>query len=584
MGLAVTQQWESGVGTRLQKASTGISGLDDILHGGVPARRTTLISGGPGTGKTVVALQFLLEGIRQGEPGIFLTMEERAEGIRENALSLGWDLVPAEQDGSLFLFDARLDPQAVLSGSFDLGALLAIIGGAADAMGAKRIVIDALDMLMRLFDDPRQARNQVYALHEWLTDRELTVILTAKAAHSGETIQPYDFLDFMADCVIFLDNRVADQLSTRRLRVIKFRGSSFSRSENPYIITENGIRFIPMAALELGHAALGQHVSSGQPTFDDILGGGFRQASCTLISGTTGTGKTTLASTFSRAACQRGEKVLYLDFEESQDALLSGMMSSGIDLRPAIDAGCLLVLSTMPEAMGAEEHLIRTVDMIDRFHPDHLILDAVSSISRMGSEQAAFDFLVRLLNIAKERGITIILINQTAGFMDEHEISGVGISSLVDTVVFLRYVESGGEINRNLLVLKSRGNHHSNQYREYRITNDGIQIAELFGGEGGTLTGAARQEQELRQALDEKRRQQQRAALETQIAQRKAARAAQLAEIEAEIATAELELENLQLEEEIRHAGRATRLRMRGSSSNGDQATGEPEYAGGGSE
>lgn len=556
----------------IQKATTGVAGLDDILLGGLPAGRTTLISGGPGTGKTVLALQFLLEGIRIGEPGIFLAMEEHSEGVRENAASLGWDLARHEQEGSLFLFDARLDPQAVLSGSFDLSALLAIIGGAADAMGAKRIVIDALDMLMRLFDDPRRARNEVYALHEWLADRQLTVILTAKAAATGEIIHPYDFLDFMADCVIFLDNRVADQLSTRRLRVIKFRGSNFSRSENPYIITDKGIRFIPMTGLDLGHAPLGPHVSSGQPDLDKLLGGGFRRASCALISGTTGTGKTTMASTFARAACARGEPVLYLDFEESQAALVSGMLSAGIDLRPAIERGCLMVQATMPEAMGAEEHLIRAIDLLNQFRPQHLVLDAVSSIARMGSEQAAFDFLVRLLNIAKERAVTIILINQTGGFMDEHEISGIGISSLVDAVIFLRYVESGGEINRNLLVLKARGSRHSNQYREYRITDDGIQVVELFGGEGGTLTGAARQEQEARQALEERRRQQQRVSMEAQITQRRVAREAQLAELEAEIAAAELELENMRLEEDLRRTGRETRLRMRDSKAGGGQA------------
>lgn len=564
----------SQTNTPIQKATTGIAGLDDILLGGVPAGRTTLISGGPGTGKTVVALQFLLEGIRLGEPGIFLTMEERAEGIRENAASLGWDLARYEEQGALFLFDAWLDPQAVLSGSFDLSALLAIIGGAAEAMGAKRIVIDALDMLMRVFDDPREARNQIYALHEWLANRQLTVILTAKAAATGEIIHPYDFLDFMADCVIFLDNRVTDQLSTRRLRVIKFRGSNFSRSENPYIITDKGIRFIPMTGLELGHAPLGPHVSSGQADFDKVLGGGFRQASCALISGTTGTGKTTLASTFARAACARGERVLYLDFEESQDALVSGMLSVGIDLRPAIAAGCLKVLATMPEAMGAEEHLIRTIDIMNQFRPQHLVLDAVSSIERMGSELAAFDFLVRLLNIAKERAVTILLINQTAGFMDEHQISGIGISSLVDAVIFLRYVESGGEVNRNLLVLKARGSRHSNQYREYRITDDGVRIAELFGGEGGTLTGAARQEQEAREELEERRRQQQRAVLETQIAQRRAAREAQVAELEAEIAAAELELENMKLEEDLRQAGREVRLRMRSAKRADDDPAG----------
>jgi circadian clock protein KaiC len=238
-------------------------------------------------------------------------------------------------------------------------------------------------------------------------------------------------------------------------------------------------------------------------------------------------------------------------------------------------------MSTMPESMGAEEHLIRTVDLMDSLRPQYLILDAVSSIGRMGNDQAAFDFLVRLLNIAKERGITILLLNQTAGFMDAHEISGVGISSLVDTVIFLRYVESGGEINRNLLVLKARGSRHSNQYREYRITDDGIHITEVFSGEGGTLTGAARQEQEAREALEERRRQQQRAALESQIAQRRAARDAQVAEIDAEIARAELELENLALDEDIRRAGRATRLRIRSADLRRDPVDGNANAAGG---
>jgi circadian clock protein KaiC len=550
-------------GVPIQKASTGVPGLDEILDGGFPAGRTTVVSGGPGTGKTVLALQFLQAGIEAGEPGIFLTLEERANAIRENALSLGWDLKRHEEAGTLFLFDARIDPQSVLAGTFDFGALLAILGGQAEAMGARRIVIDALDMLLRLFDDPRRARNEVYALHEWLADRGFSVLLTAKAQSNGETIQPYEFLDFLADCVIFLDNRVTAQLSTRRLRVVKFRGSNFSRSENPYIIAQNGIRFIPLASLELGHAPLGEHVSSGQPDFDIILGGGYRRASTTLLSGTTGTGKTTLASTFARGACERGERVLYIDFEESRDALVSGMASAGIDLRPGIQSGCLKVHATMPEAMGAEEHLILAIDILDQLKPDHVVLDAVSSLNRLGGTQSAFDYLVRLVNICKERGITVLLINQTAGFMEEHEISGIGISSIVDTVIFLRYVDSGGEVNRSLLVLKSRGSRHSNQFREYRITDQGVRIVELFSGEGGSKTGAARQEQEARQALERRKREQQRRALESRILQKRAARDAEVSEINAEILAHEMELENMLLEDELDEASREARLRLR---------------------
>ncbi len=562
----------------IPKAATGVAGLDEILHGGFPAGHTSLVSGGPGTGKTVLAMQFLLSGIARGEPGIFVTMEERGDSIRQEARSFGWDLAPVEEAGSLFVFDARIDPQAVLSGTFDMGALLAIIDGQARAMGARRVIIDALDMLLRLFDDPGRARNEVYALHEWLAERGFTVILTAKAASTGETLQPYEFLDFMADCVIFLDNRVTSQLSTRRLRVIKFRGSSFVRSEHPFFISASGIRFIPVAGLELTHAPLGEHISSGLPEFDEILGGGYRRASCTLISGTTGTGKTTLASTFASSACNRGEKVLYLDFEESQSALVSGMRSAGIDLLPAIQSRCLLVVASMPEAMGAEEHLIQAVDLLDRHKPDHLVIDAVSSTRRMGGERAAFDYLVRLINVAKERGITILLTNQTTGFMEEHEISGVGISSLVDTVIFLRYLDQGGELNRTSLVLKSRGSRHSNQYREYHITDDGVQFMDVFEGEAGVTTGAVRQEQEARQAVEERRRAQQRLALETQIAQRKAARDAQVAELDAQIAAVELELENMRLEEDLRGVSRESRLRLRTSPG------GEPDTSAGGAQ
>ena len=566
----------------LPKVATSIAGLDEVLEGGLPKGRTTLVSGGPGTGKTVLGLEFLYRGAVDGEPGIFVAFEERADAVRKNALSLGWDLAPLEQAGQLFLMEARLDPEVVLSGDFNLKALLAIIGGQAEAIGARRIVIDAVDVLMRIFDDPARERNELYALHDWLMDREMTTILTVKTSPGGDASSRYEFLDFMADCVVSLDQRVTGQISTRRLRVIKYRGSGFGRNEYPYVITEEGMTLLPISTVGLGHQPLGPKVSSGHPRLDAIMDGGYRRASCILISGTTGTGKTTLASTFVQAACERGEKVLYINLEESEAAMVSGMLSPGIDLHPALQAGTLQVMTAMPEAMGAEEHLIRAFQVLATFQPDHVVVDAISACQRMGTEQAAFDYVMRLVNACKEQGITCILNNQVAGFREEHEISGIGISSLVDAVIFLRYIDVGGEINRMVLVMKSRGSKHSNQYCEFLITDQGIDIADVYVGEGGVLTGVARQEQEAREAAEHRRRQQVLRQKEAQIAQRQAALEAQVAAMQAEIKAAEAELETLQLEEEVAQTGRGVRAGMRGEDIDSDPLQTDPPQDKGG--
>lgn len=459
---------------RLPKVATHIAGLDGVLQGGLPAGRTTLISGGPGTGKTVLGLEFLYRGAVAGEPGIFVAFEERAEAVRQNARALGWDLAPLEQAGQLALIEARLDPKVILAGDFNLQGLLAIMGGQATAISAKRIVVDAVDVLLRLFDDPARERTELYALHDWLVDREMTAILTAKTASDRETRSRYAFLDYMAGCVIHLNQRVTGQISPRRLRVIKYRGSDFGRNEYPYVITEAGLSLIPMTGVHLRHQPLGPKMSTGHPQLDGLLDGGYRRTSCTLITGASGTGKTTLACTFVRAACARGEKVLYINFEESEAAMVSGMLSPGIDLRPALEAGTLQVLTAMPEAMGAEEHLLRAFNALAAFQPDHVIVDAISAGRRMGSERAAFEYVVRLVNACKEQGITCFLANQAAGFRQVQEISGIGISSVVDTAIVLRYHEAGDRMNRSLLIMKSRGSNHSNQSHPFHITDQGV--------------------------------------------------------------------------------------------------------------
>jgi circadian clock protein KaiC len=464
-------------GRPIPKVPTQISGLDEVLEGGFPRGRTTLASGGPGSGKTVLGLEFLCSGAMAGEPGVFVTLEERAEAVRENALSMGWDLAALEKAGKVVIVEARLYGEEVIAGDFDIQGLLAIAGGHIKRIKARRVVMDALDVLLRVFNDARRERNELYRLHEWLIDRGLTNVLTTKAQREGESGIQYEFLDFMADCVIRLDHRVVGQVATRRLRVIKYRGSGFGTNEYPYVIGDHGIVLFPLTQAELTHQPLGPKIPSGLPGLDAMLDGGFRRAACILIAGSSGTGKTMLACAFACAATQRKEKVLYINFEESQEAMMAGMLSAGIDLRPALRTRKLLVQTALPEAMGSDNHLVRALEAMDSFKPDHLIVDAISACVRMGSERAAFDYLMRLVAVVKDRGITCILTNQITGISNGgEELSGIGFSSVVDAVIHLRFVDAGLEIGRQILVLKARASGHSNRREPYYITDQGIEF------------------------------------------------------------------------------------------------------------
>jgi len=460
----------------LPKVSTGIAGLDLVLGGGLPAGRVTLLSGGPGSGKSMIGLQCLLQGAADGRPGILVMFEERAAAMRQNAASLGWEMTRLEKKNRLYLMDARLDPEAVISGEFSIKGLLAILDQRIKAMRAKLILIDAADALLHLYDSPLRERRELYALHEWLLDRGLTAIMTVKTVPQEEAPSRYAFLDFMADCVIHVDQRVTAQLTTRRLRVIKYRGSGYGRNEYPFIIDESGINIIPITSSVLQHRPPGPKMSSGQAWLDDLLGGGFKSGTSILLAGTAGAGKTTMACAFARAAGLRGERVLYLNFEESAESMVSNMLSPGLPLQPLIQTGKLAIRSYLPEAMGVEEHLFHALKDLDEIQPQHVIVDAISACKRMGSEQAAFEYLMRVLNVCKERGVTCIYINQTAGLDIVAEISGIGISSIIDTIILLRHLPIGGAVARQLIVMKSRGSKHSEQFHEFRITDRGIDL------------------------------------------------------------------------------------------------------------
>ena len=459
----------------IPKVPTGIAGLDEVLRGGLPAGRMTLLNGGAGSGKSLMGLQCLLHGVGAGEPGILVLFEERAAAVRQNAWSLGWDLASLERDNRLYLMDARLNPEVVISGDFSIKGLLAILDQQVKAMRARRIVIDAVDTLLHLYDSPMRERHELYALHEWLLDRGLTTIMTVKTVPQEEAPSRYAFLDFMADCVIHVDQRVTAQVATRRLRVIKYRGSGYGRNEYPFIISENGINVIPITSNVLQHRPPGPKVSSGQARLDDILAGGYKRGTSILIVGTAGAGKTTLACVFVQAACLRGERVLYLNFEESAESMVSSMLSPGLVLRPLIKTGRLVVRSYLPEAMGVEEHLFHALKALDEFQPQHVVVDAISACKRMGSEHTAFEYLMRLLNACKERGITCIYLNQATGLDIVAEISGIGFS-IIDTVILLRHLPIDGAMKRQLVVMKSRGSKHSEQFHEFQITDRGIDL------------------------------------------------------------------------------------------------------------
>ena len=461
-------------GASIPKTPTRIRGLDDILAGGLPVGRITLFSGGPGAGKTGLSVEFLYRCAASGEPGVLVSFEERAEGLHANAAAMGMDTRDLEAAGRFKIVHAAIPRHAVASGDFDIQGLLAVLDGHARSIEATCIVIDAIDALMRVFGDPEREREELHALLDWFRTRGLTAVLTAKSDPSGRQIYP--FLDYMADCVLYLDQRFEGQVRTRRLQVIKYRGSGFLPNEHPYIIGRGGFVFMPVSSTSLTNKALGEPISSGNESLDAILGGGYLRGACVLLSGASGTGKTTLACTFVRRACRNDERVLFIGLEQSEEALVAEMRSVGLDLTAHLKAGRLTILTAMPESAGVEFHLARFLDALADIRPRHLVVDAVSACRRMGSDKAAFEFLVRLLTACKDRGVTCFCTNQVADHLCPTEVGGIEIASLMDALIALKYAAGEREIRRRLLVIKSRGAAHSMRHHEMIISDAGVSL------------------------------------------------------------------------------------------------------------
>jgi len=466
----------------IPKAPSSIRGLDEILKGGFPLGRTTILSGTAGTGKTVMAMEFLYRGALEGHAGLFISFEERARDVRANACAMGMDPAALEEQSKLRIIHAEIPADAIKAGDFEARGLLAMIEGHAQLTGAKRIVLDAVDSLMSIFEDPRREREEIGFLLNRLRDLGMTTIFTVKAESGGLKIYP--FLDFMADCVLFLDQRIEEQIRTRRLNVLKYRGSDFLSNEQPYVFSAEGLVFMPVSSMSLEQLPLAERVSSGIHKLNQLTGGGYIKGSCVLLNGPSGIGKTSLASSFAHAACSRGEKVLYVNFETSPETLVGSMQSIGLDMRPALDTDSRLrILSAMPESAGVEEHLLRIVDEMSGFSAHHLVVDAISACLRMGSGRVPFDFLARLITESRARGVTCVFTNQIRNQEYLTRMSGIGISSLVDTIIALEYFIQEQELKRRLIIIKSRGSDHSKQFHQLELSHTGLRLGRITGRE-----------------------------------------------------------------------------------------------------
>jgi len=482
----------------LRKARTGIDGLDEITHGGLPEGRPTLICGGPGCGKTLMAMEFLIRGATQfGEPGVFMAFEETGEELAQNVRSLGFDLDQLVEQKKIALDHVRVEPAEIEeNGEYDLEGLFLRLGYAIDSVGAKRVVLDTIEALFGGFTNEAVLRAELRRLFRWLKERGVTAVITGERGDESYTRQGLE--EYVSDCVILLDHRVNDQVSTRRLRIVKYRGTTHGTSEYPFLIDEKGISVLPVTSLQLDHEVSDERVSSGVPRLDAMLGGGYYRGSSILVSGTAGTGKTTLAASFAHETAKRGERCLYLAFEESPRQLARNMRSIGLDLERYMSKGLLRMHASRPTFYGLEMHLAQTHKMVTEFKPSAVVIDSISNFSSSGSRDDAALMLLRLVDYLKAHQITAFLTHLTPGGK-AMEATDIGISSIIDTWLLVRDIELGGERNRGLYVLKSRGMKHSNQIREFVFTPEGVQLLDVYVGPEGVLTGSMRAAQEARE-------------------------------------------------------------------------------------
>jgi circadian clock protein KaiC len=486
----------------LPKSCTGIRGLDEITGGGFPTGRPTLVCGGAGCGKTLLAMEFLVRGATQyGEPGVFMAFEETGEELTENVASLGFDLKALVASKKLLLDYVYVNrSEFEEAGEYDLEGLFIRIGYAIDSIKAKRVVLDTIEGPFGSLPNQAIVRAELRRLFRWLKEKGVTVVVTSEPGDG--TLTRHGMEEYVSDCVISLDHRVVDQVTTRRIRIVKYRGTTHGTNEYPFLIGKDGLSIWPITSVQLEHTASHERIPTGIERLDTMLGGkGFYRGSSILLSGTAGTGKTSLAATFADATCRRGERCLYFSFEESPSQIMRNMGTIGLDLQQWVKKGRLQLCNVRPFYHGLETHLARKIQSISEFAPAVVIIDPISGLDTTGTALEVKAALMRLLDWLKLKGITALLTDLTLGG-SSLERTDAAISSLVDTWLMLRDLETNGERNRGLHILKSRGMGHSNQVREFLVTDTGIQLTDVYIGPSGMLTGSARVAQEARERAE----------------------------------------------------------------------------------
>ncbi|MGZ3873954.1 MAG: circadian clock protein KaiC [Mucilaginibacter sp.] len=537
---------------QLQKTLTGIAGLDELTSGGLPKGRPTLICGEAGSGKTLISLEFIVKGATEfNEPGVFMAFEEKAEELTMNVGSLGFDLEQLQKEKKLKIDYVHIDRSEIEeTGEYDLDGLFIRLGYAIDSIGAKRVVLDTIENLFSGLTNQAILRAELRRLFQWLKQKGVTAIITGERGE-GPSLTRQGLEEYVSDCVILLDHRVINQISTRRLRVVKYRGSIHGTNEYPFMIDEDGISVLPVTSLKLEKSVSSERISSGIPALDKMLGGsGFFKGGSILVSGTAGTGKTSIAACFANEVCNKKKKCLYFAFEESPKQIIRNMRSINMDLQKHVDKGLLQFMASRPTLHGLEQHLVAMHKLIKTFKPDAVVLDPITNLITVGSVSEVKAMLIRLIDFLQEEQITVMFTALTLNTVVSEQ-TDEGVSSLVDAWLLVRDIEFNGERNRGMYIMKSRGMKHSNQVREFIITDKGIDLVEVYLGPDGVLTGSAREAQKLQEQTGKVLRNNALSMKDREVLRKKKVLEAKIASLQSEFESAEEELNKIYIEEDL---------------------------------
>jgi circadian clock protein KaiC len=536
----------------LPKAPTGITGLDEITSGGLPKGRPTLICGEAGCGKTLMSLEFIVRGAMEfNEPGVFMAFEEKSDELAMNVASLGFDLKKLQADKKVRVDHVHIDRTEIEeTGEYDLEGLFIRLGHAIDSIGAKRVVLDTLENLFSGLANQTILRAELRRLFTWLKDKGVTAVITGEKG-DGSALTRQGLEEYVSDCVILLDHRVTNQISTRRLRVVKYRGSIHGTNEYPFLIDEEGISVLPVTSLKLAKEVSSERVSTGISALDSMLDGkGFFRGSSILVSGTAGTGKTSIAAYFANDVCERKEKCLYFAFEESPQQIIRNMKSISVDLQRHVDKGLLQFHASRPTLYGLEMHLVVMYKLIKKFKPTAVVLDPITNLVTVGSVSEVKSMLVRLIDFLQEEQITVMFTALSLNNIVSEQ-TDEGVSSLVDAWVLVRDIEFNGERNRGMYIMKSRGMKHSNQVREFIITDKGLDLVKVYLGPSGVLTGSAREAQQLHEQTGVALRENAVSRKDREISRKRSVLESQIASLRTEFESVEEELNRIYQEEEL---------------------------------